>query len=410
MDDDAPDPRASLVGRSMTRRGFAVVASAVAGITPGRSAPEASAPSRTGRRGSRTDRQTGRLNRGDGAGAGTLSASSGAGTCPDPEAGQAHFGQPCGGRGCMQERLRRNGETSVGSAAPPAYALLDLGMGDGTWGIATDVSDRGDVIWSWATLVDAGLLKTTDTHELLVRDGESIDLTALGMHGARFDLNGAVVGWDDASNALRYLSDTAAVEEFVPERPEVTPPEGYEQAFLGHCNASGLCAGTLWAHTGLIPGSRAYILNDGEITILGPSPGGNSSSAHGINASGVVAAGGTLYRYGVGHGRAFTYDPSTGLTVDLGRLPGYTSSNPTGNNDAGQVLGFVWQPEPGTEPLQRAFLHDPAFGMVDLGAITENADGWWVFAAAAINNSGVIVGQGVIDGERHGIVLTPAGT
>ncbi|CAA9582152.1 MAG: hypothetical protein AVDCRST_MAG19-4153 [uncultured Thermomicrobiales bacterium] len=114
---------------------------------------------------------------------------------------------------------------------------------------------------------------------------------------------------------------------------------------------------------------------------------------------------------GLGSGRALLYELPTGTTTDLGTLPGYERSEVFGINDAGPVAGFARVTTPGgpLEPI-RPFLSDHRDGtMTDLNDLIPAASGWVVTYALDINNAGEIVGQGMLGGERHVLLLTPVG-
>src|SRR5437773_7323899 len=55
--------------------------------------------------------------------------------------------------------------------------------------------------------------------------------------------------------------------------------------------------------------------------------------------------------------------------VDLGVLPGFSSSEAFGISATGQVCGDSWIPLQGLEGSTRAFLWDPSSGMRDLGSL-----------------------------------------
>jgi hypothetical protein len=54
----------------------------------------------------------------------------------------------------------------------------------------------------------------------------------------------------------------------------------------------------------------------------------------------------------------------------------------------------------------RAFLYDHGV-MSDLNALVSNLDGWTLQSASAINDSGAIVGYGLLGGAQHGFLLSP---
>ena len=89
-------------------------------------------------------------------------------------------------------------------------------------------------------------------------------------------------------------------------------------------------------------------------------------------------------------------------------LPGEVESFPGGLNDAEIAVGT-------SEPLARDFpsrmphavLWDTQDTPVALQPLVVNAEGWTLTDAVAIDNAGVIVGQGLFQGARHGFVLLP---
>jgi probable HAF family extracellular repeat protein len=108
-------------------------------------------------------------------------------------------------------------------------------------------------------------------------------------------------------------------------------------------------------------------------------------------------------------GRAFLYDRVTGLTTDIGTLPEYENSVATAINNEGQVVGYAWLPDIEGDPIRRAFLYDHRTGAIsDLNDLIPEDSGWHLFDAFDISDTGQIVGQGMIDGEMHGFVLTPS--
>ena len=131
---------------------------------------------------------------------------------------------------------------------------------------------------------------------------------------------------------------------------------------------------------------------NGAITDIGVFLDSDNSQANDVNNAGQVVGGGA----GLGH--AFLWDAATGATV-LGTLPGMQNSSAEGINDLGQVVGSSGN---------RAFLWDAENGMRDLNDLIDPALGWVLGSAAAINNSGQIVGSGrAPDGRGRAFLLTP---
>jgi probable HAF family extracellular repeat protein len=123
-------------------------------------------------------------------------------------------------------------------------------------------------------------------------------------------------------------------------------------------------------------------------------PDGYSSSANGINDQGQIV-GGSSAGYDNNYAVLWTYD---GKVVDLGVLPGQVWSSAFAINNLGQVVGWSGY---------RAFIWSESEGMQDLNDLIPSNSGWVLGSANGINDHGQITGQGNINGESHGFVLTP---
>jgi len=185
----------------------------------------------------------------------------------------------------------------------------------------------------------------------------------------------------------------------------------------------------------------------GGIQDLG-SLGGFNSSANAINASGTIV--GESSTQGYSFNRAFLWTQAGGM-VSLGSNNG-VASKATDINDGGQVIGIDTK----TNGYDGGFLWTQSGGMVDIGSLTGDfssgtaprainnsgtvvgdafdrflnvtpfiwngstgmqrldslldttGQGWTLFYAADINESGQIVGTGFYDGEVRGFLLTPS--
>ena len=65
-----------------------------------------------------------------------------------------------------------------------AYTILDLGAGDGNWGTADHINERGQVLWMWGRTGRSGDLdpeSMADHHLMLWQDGTITDLSHLGI-------------------------------------------------------------------------------------------------------------------------------------------------------------------------------------------------------------------------------------
>ena len=172
---------------------------------------------------------------------------------------------------------------------------------------------------------------------------------------------------------------------------------------------------------------------------LGTLPGGNYSQALAINSRGEVV-GSSNTADGNTHG--FVWTRSTGMQM-LPALPDGFSSSANGINNHGEVVGgssagysnnfaVLWRRDGSVENLGvlsgqgwstafainergqvvgwsgfRAFIWSRDQGMQDLNNLIPSNSGWVLTLPTAINARGQITGQGTINGQTHGFLLTP---
>ena len=216
-----------------------------------------------------------------------------------------------------------------------------------------------------------------------------------------------------------------------------------EGTFPQHINASGQVAGfsplvgndrayrfsppNLTLALGTIAGSTlpataaAYGINDaGRVVGIASSPsgfnrafrtdanganladlgtlGGDESWAYAINNAGQVA--GTSGSLSIDT-HAFLFTDGGGMT-DLGTLGGYVSTA-FALDGAGSVVGTA---EDGAAAMH-AFVWSPVAAMSDLNELIPVNAGWVLTEARGVNDSGVIVGNGLRNGQPRAFVLTP---
>lgn len=102
---------------------------------------------------------------------------------------------------------------------------------------------------------------------------------------------------------------------------------------------------------------------------------------------------------------AFLWTPEKGM-IDLGALPGDTSSVATRINYGGEVIGTSGF---SATSSGRPFLWSHKRGMRDLNDLLPRHSEWVLNTATDINVWGQIVGEGTFNGETHGYLLTPRG-
>jgi len=133
--------------------------------------------------------------------------------------------------------------------------------------------------------------------------------------------------------------------------------------------------------------------------------GGGFSIGFGINQAGAVAGVSntalisTLTGKPIDH--AFLYD-SAGMH-DLGTTAGFESSAASALNDKGQVVGSLLNAPPDVH----AMLWDKKHGMRDLNTLIPSGANWTLQIGHAINSRGQIVGWGLHAGLQHAFLLQP---
>lgn len=228
------------------------------------------------------------------------------------------IGSSLGGRDARAFDINNAGQV-VGSAANAAGAMRafrwtdgvmkDLGTLGGTASFAYAVNNRGDVVG------ESALLGDNRSGAFLVKNGVMTDLGTLGgANSAALDINeaGQVVGWSETATGARHpflwekgvmkdlLSPGSASDgvAFAIDASGTVVGETDSRAFQwrrGVISGLGL-DGYVFSiargiHAGRIVGTveqRAFVLANGELTILPLLPDGVFSTAFDVNAAGVV--------------------------------------------------------------------------------------------------------------------------
>lgn len=322
----------------------------------------------------------------------------------------------------------------------PAYAIRDLGTGDGNASLARSINQRGQVLWTWGTTQDPMSGLYSDLHHVISWNGMSTDLTSLGLE--------SVIAINDPGFVLGSARDHGLL--YQPDSGTVKALSGFEQdAYPQAINNMGMVTGNVGGRPVIADGSRlvelpvapgfgflepaaindaedvagtvrtsrtddsvqrAVLIADGGVTVLDAAPGAEGSSAADLNDAGQLVGNPGVVGMKEMHqyGRAFLYDAATGITEDIGTLPGYQNSVATAINNAGQVVGYAWRPVNDADPVRAPYLYDHRTGvMADLNLLIPQDSGWQLIDAFDISDAGQIVGQGLIDGEMHAFVLTP---
>lgn len=147
---------------------------------------------------------------------------------------------------------------------------------------------------------------------------------------------------------------------------------------------------------------EGYLYSNGALTEL-PTLGGFSGTVYAINDQGqIVGTAMTAGTYRGGDSHAYLY--SDGTIQDLGTLPGDTTSEALGINDAGEIVG---DSENGIGNPGHAFL-DVNGTMYDVNNLVSGDAGYVITSAVAINASGQIAADAITpSGVEHAVLLTP---
>jgi probable HAF family extracellular repeat protein len=310
---------------------------------------------------------------------------------------------------------------SVCACAGPIYNLTDLGSLGGASAQAFGINSSGQSVGGATT-------QFGDLHAFTVADGVLYDLTtgspaSQGL-AAAVNAAGAIAGTQFVGGqAYATVWTNAAAPAWI------AGPGSYAMGI----NDAGQVAGLMTVGSE----GHAFIASGGSVQDLGTFVAGGCTIAYGINADGVVTGYGSL---GAAF-RGFVWSPQTGYMLlttlgggssygmainndgavagnaqtatgyshatvwqdgaahDLGTLGG-GSSYAYGINNSGDTVGYSWDAFGQTH----AFLFEDGV-LFDLNQLIGAGSGWTLTHAFAINDSGQIVGSGLLDGVEHAFRL-----
>lgn len=255
---------------------------------------------------------------------------------------------------------------------------------------ADGINDSGKVT-GWTANVDSSGNYNND-QGFAYSGGQSVSLTSGYSVGTAINDQGVIAGRADNSNG-----DTHAYLFNNGNNTDLGSLSNTDYAYGNAINASGQVAGASLVNPAepYTDYEHAFLYSGGPLVDLG-TLGGTGSRAFGINDSGVVI--GTSF---VADGHQHAFLDSGGQMTDLGILTG-TDTYAKGINNAGEIVGTI------------QFATGPNHGFVDIGGVMYDANsflpansGWTLLEANAVNNTGQIVGMGMIDGEQQAYLLTP---
>ena len=295
------------------------------------------------------------------------------------------------------------------------YSVADMGTLGGSSTVAFGINSSGTAV-GW---------------------GESLtgDVGAFSSNGAMQNLSGLTGATDTYAYGINS-SGIIVGTSYVNGQPHGEMWNGSKSTDLG----AGIYATGINDAGAIVGGDgHAFLLANGAFQDLGVLPGGNWSSAYGINNAGTVVGYGNI---GNGIFRGFVWTPAGGMAelgtfggnnsyatavnssgevvghaslssgyenaflnvggamTDLGSLGG-GSSYAYGINDSGVVVGYSWVAGV-ADP--HAFIYMNG-AMLDLNALIPSGSGWELLEAYGINDSGEIVGEGLLNGRSHAFRL-----
>lgn len=314
-------------------------------------------------------------------------------------------------------------------ASAAVYSITDLGTLGGTFSAGKGINASGQV---------TGLSTSVDgQYHAFIYDGIMRDVGLPGFsYATAINDAGNITGFYVAPNGSNHpILFDGTVHEIATFPASPYPKGGIGLGINNHNQVTGNLDFEISSIAGLFSYQGAFLF-DGSLHGLG-TPQNPSSSGFGINDNGQVTGSSNNHAYlydGVMHDlgtlggpesegfainslgqitgislvaegsefeHAFFYDGT--VMHDLGTLSGMDSSAGQGINIHGQITGYSYR----LGVSSHAFIYDPAHGMVDLNSLIDPNSGWVLAEGTAINDGGLITGDGVINGETHAFLLTP---
>ncbi|QOV90286.1 hypothetical protein [Humisphaera borealis] len=289
-----------------------------------------------------------------------------------------------------------SGSSSRRAALRTGGGLTDLGTFGGPDSFAAGLNASGNVT---GTAIDG-----SNASRAFFFNGTS--KTNLGTLGGSFSIGTAI---NDSDQVVGSSQDE---DEFGPEHAFLwqsgtmtdlgtlsTVGSDYSKALA--INSSGQIAGESNTATGEL---HAFRRTDGALIDMGVVSGDSYSSARGINDAGLITGKSGRITNNVTLERIFLFNGTT--MTNLGRLSGDNVAQGNDVNAGGVVVGYSANNSDLVD--QRAVLHNGT-SLVDLNTLIDAGSGWFLTEATGINDSGVIVGTGVLNGTQRAFILTPVG-
>ncbi len=294
------------------------------------------------------------------------------------------------------------GEQVVGQSDGLPYrwaggVMTDLGSLGGGAGSAHDLNDAGHVVGSSLTA------EGREYGFFWSAPGPMVEISPLGS-GRKCWANG-INGGDQVvgiSTTHYYDLDTAHAFLWTPGGGTVDLGTlGGDKSGASDVNDAGRIVGGSTTATSSLDHAFFMSSSAGSMQDLG-TLGGDYSYAHAVNASDVVVGVSTVTP-GQWDYRAFVWTAEEGM-INLGTLGGNSWAMDV--NGSGEIVGKAYPTPQSTEP--HAVYWGPDRGIVDLNTLIDPDSGWVLQTANGINDTGQIVGEGILDGSLRAYLLAPA--
>ena len=301
-------------------------------------------------------------------------------------------------------------ETAAGQQRAYLWAdgrLTDLGtLPGGEASMAVAVNARGQVVGG-STTAPGQQLGGPGTRAFLWQDGRLTDLGTLP--GGDFS---QATGINDAGQVIGFANRRPGtpIQAVLWQGGAPTELGTLPGAVGGRANAinnRGQVVGV--AIRGPDQPLRAVLWAGGQVTDLGLPAGHAASRAFAINDTGLIAGRASDATEPVNPSicpaplRCVPLLYRDGAWVQLATPPGSPNGLASGVNNAGQVVGLTQPPD----GAGRALLWDGT-AVTDLNTLIPAGSGWALTEALGITDRGQIVGNGLLNGQQRGYLLTPA--
>lgn len=289
-----------------------------------------------------------------------------------------------------------SGDSFRRAALRSGGTLTDLGTFGGPESFAAGINGTGNVV---GTAIDGN-----NFSRAFLYDGST--KTNLGTLGGSFSNATAVNDSNQVVGSSQDDDENGPEHAFLWQNGTMTDlgtlstvGSDYSKAFA--INTSGQIVGESNIATGEL---HAFRRTTGALIDMGVVSGDTYSTARGINDAGLITGKSGRITSNVTLERIFLFNGTS--LVNLGRLSGDNVAQGNDVNAGGVVVGYSANNSDLVD--QRAVIHDGS-SLVDLNTLIDGGSGWFLTEATAINDSGSIVGTGVLNGVRRAFLLTPAG-